>query len=146
MFRCLFMSNKCQKDLKGIVSVISIDPPCNVKIKTNESFILSIMWNICRRFYRFKKYCSYLIIRVPLWIWHCHLRMEGHSVPLKGVFEEVPLKRVFEENERGCRLTSKNIWWWLLLMFLLFVVSIRRKLLKTTQTEERSIHTNSESC
>jgi len=53
---------------------------------------------------------------------------------------------VFAKNERGNRLTSKNIRWWLLLFLLLSVASIRRKLLKTAYTEERSVHTNSESC
>ena len=35
---------------------------------------------------------------------------------------------------------------WSLLILLLSVASIRRKLLKTTNTEERSVHTNSERC
>ena len=34
----------------------------------------------------------------------------------------------------------------MLLILLLSVVSIRRKLLKTTNTEERCVHTNSKSC
>jgi len=55
-------------------------------------------------------------------------------------------KGVFAKIKRGYRLTSKNIWWRLLLILLLSVASIRRKLLKTTHTEERSVHTNSESC
>ena len=43
-------------------------------------------------------------------------------------------------------ITSKNIRWWSLLILVLSVASIRRKLLKTTHSEERSVHTNSESC
>ena len=41
---------------------------------------------------------------------------------------------------------SKKRRFWSLLIFYLSVVSIRRKLLKTTHTEERSVHTNSERC
>ena len=58
----------------------------------------------------------------------------------------VPLKEVLAKNERGYRLTAKNKRFWSLLILLLSVASIRRKLLKTTHTEERSVHTNSESC
>ena len=54
------------------------------------------------------------------------------------------LKGVFAKNGRGYRLPSKNIRWWLLLIWLVSVASIRRKLLITTHTEERSVHTNSE--
>ena len=43
---------------------------------------------------------------------------------------------------RWYRFTAKNYQWWSLLS----VASIRRKLLKTTLTEERSVQTNSESC
>ena len=50
------------------------------------------------------------------------------------------------ENERGYRLTAKNKRFWSLQILLLSVVSIRRKLLKTTHTEESSVHSNSESC
>jgi len=49
---------------------------------------------------------------------------------------EIYLKGVFAKNEKGYRVTSKNIWWRLLLILLLSVASIRRKLLKTTYTEE----------
>ena len=49
------------------------------------------------------------------------------------------LKGVFAKNEMGYRRM-------LLLILLLSVASIRRKLLKTTHTEERRINTNSESC
>ena len=53
---------------------------------------------------------------------------------------------VFAKNERGYRLTAKNNRFWSLLILLLSVASIRRKLLKSTYTEEHSVHTNSESC
>ena len=53
------------------------------------------------------------------------------------------LKGVFAKNERGYRLNAKNKRFWSPLILLLSVASIRRKLLKTTYTEERSIHTNS---
>ena len=53
---------------------------------------------------------------------------------------------MFAKNERGYRLTAKNNRFWSLLFLLQSVASIRRKLLKTTYTEERSVHTNSESC
>ena len=46
----------------------------------------------------------------------------------------------------GHRLTSKNIRRWSLLILLLSVASTRKKLLKTTHTEEPRVHTNSESC
>ena len=46
------------------------------------------------------------------------------------------LKGAFVKNERGYRLTSKNYRFWSLLIFLLSVASIRRKVLKTTSTEE----------
>ena len=58
--------------------------------------------------------------------------------------EKNRLKGVFAKNERGYRLTSKIFDGDLIL--LLSVASIKRKLLKTTHTEERSVHTNSESC
>ena len=56
----------------------------------------------------------------------------------------VTLKGVFTKNERGYRFTAKNRRFWSLLILLLSVASIRRKLLKTTRTEERSVYTNSE--
>ena len=56
------------------------------------------------------------------------------------------LKRVFAKNERGYRRNVKNKHFWSLLILLLSVASIRRKMLKTTHTEELSVHTNSESC
>ena len=56
------------------------------------------------------------------------------------------LKRVFAKNEMGYRLTAKKYRWWSLLILVLSVASVRRKLLNTTYTEERSVHTNSENC
>ena len=53
------------------------------------------------------------------------------------------LKGVFAKYERGYRLTAKSKCFWSLL---LSVASLRRKLLKITNAEERSVHTNSESC
>ena len=50
------------------------------------------------------------------------------------------------KNERVYRFMAKNYRLWSLLILLLLVASIRRKLLKTTLTEEQSVHTNSESC
>ena len=53
----------------------------------------------------------------------------------------------------GVREKWKGIWaygesnrFWSLLILLLSVASIRRELLKTTYSEECSVHTNSESC
>ena len=48
------------------------------------------------------------------------------------------LKGVFAENKRGYRLSHK--------ILIATVASIRIKLLKTAETEERSVHTNSGSC
>ena len=63
------------------------------------------------------------------------------------VLEIVPaLKGVFAKNERGYKLNAIKKRFWSLLILLLSVASIRRKLLKTTNTEERSFHTNSERC
>ena len=45
----------------------------------------------------------------------------------------------------GYRLTAKNKRFWSLLILLLSVASLMRKLLKMAYTEERSVHTNSES-
>ena len=56
------------------------------------------------------------------------------------------LKGLFAKNERGYRLMAKNKRFWSLIILLLSVASVRRKLLKTTYTEERNVHTNSESC
>ena len=53
------------------------------------------------------------------------------------------LKGVFAKNERVYSFTSKNYRW--LLILLLSVASLMRKWLKTTYTEERSVHTNSAS-
>ena len=60
--------------------------------------------------------------------------------------KEVILKGVFATNERGYRLNAIKKRFWSLLILLLSVASIRRKLLKTTNTEEHSVHTNSERC
>ena len=49
---------------------------------------------------------------------------------------------MFAKNERGSRLTAKNKRFWSLLILLLSVASVRKKLLKTTHTEERNVHTN----
>ena len=64
-------------------------------------------------------------------------KIDCHATKLKGVFAK---------NERGYRLMAKNYSFWSLLILLLSVASVRIKLLKTTKTEERSVHTNSESC
>ena len=56
------------------------------------------------------------------------------------------LKGVFAKNERGYRLNAIKKRFWSLLILLISVASIRRKLLKTTNTEERNVHANSESC
>ena len=50
---------------------------------------------------------------------------------------EANLKGVFAKNERGYRRNAKNKRFRSLLILLLSVASIRRKLLKTTYTEER---------
>ena len=50
---------------------------------------------------------------------------------------------MFAKNERGYRLNAIKKRVWSLLILVLSVASIRRKLLKTTNTEERSVHTNS---
>ena len=52
------------------------------------------------------------------------------------------LKGVFAKNERGYRLTAINNRFWSVIILLLSVASIWRKLLKTSHTEERSVHTN----
>ena len=52
------------------------------------------------------------------------------------------LKGVFAKNERGYRLNAIKSAFLSLLIFLLSVASIRRKLIKTSHTEERSVHTN----
>ena len=54
----------------------------------------------------------------------------------------LPLKVVFAKNERGYRFTAMNNRFWSLLILLLSVASIRRKFLKTSHTEEQSVHTN----
>jgi len=53
----------------------------------------------------------------------------------------VRLKGVFAKNEMGYMLTAKNYRWFSLLILPLSVGSIRRKLLKTTHTEEHGVHT-----
>ena len=58
----------------------------------------------------------------------------------------IVLKGVFAKNERGYRLNAIKKRFLSLLILLLYVASIRRKLLKTTKIEERSVHTNAESC
>jgi len=45
----------------------------------------------------------------------------------------------------GDRLTAKNNSFWLILIIYLSIASIRKFLKKTTSTEIRSVHTNSES-
>ena len=50
------------------------------------------------------------------------------------------------KNERGYRLKAKNKRFLSLLILPRSVMSIKRKLLKTTHTKERSVYTNSESC
>ena len=56
------------------------------------------------------------------------------------------LKGVFAKNDLEYWLPAKNNRVWSLLILLLSVVSIRRKLLKTAYTEDRSFHINWESC
>ena len=51
------------------------------------------------------------------------------------------LKGVFAKNERGYRLNAIKKRILSLLILLLSVAFIRRKLLKTSHTEERSAHT-----
>ena len=54
----------------------------------------------------------------------------------------VGLKGVFAKNERGYRLNAIKKRFWSPLILLLSVASIRRKLIKTSHTEERRSHTN----
>ena len=54
-------------------------------------------------------------------------------------------KGMFAKNKRGYGLPAKLTRFWSLLILLLSVAS-RRKLLKTTYTEDRSVHKNSLSC
>ena len=56
------------------------------------------------------------------------------------------LKGLFAKNERGDRLSAIKKRFWSLLILLLSVASIKRKLIKTSHTEERSAHTNWENC
>ena len=78
---------------------------------------------------------------LPYW-YCCYQDMPLYKMRCTGIYVYSPckhisfftshLKGVFAINERGYRLLS--------------VASIRRKLLKTTNTEERSVHTNSKRC
>ena len=52
------------------------------------------------------------------------------------------LKGLFAKNERGDRLSAIKKRFWSLLILLLSVASIKRKLIKTSHTKERSAHTN----
>ena len=52
------------------------------------------------------------------------------------------LKGVFAKNERAYRLNAIKKRFRSLLILLLVVASIRRKLIKTSHTEDRSAHTN----
>ena len=54
----------------------------------------------------------------------------------------VPRKGVFAKNERAYRLNAIKKRFWSLIIWLLSVASIRRKLLKTSHTEECSARTN----
>jgi len=56
------------------------------------------------------------------------------------------LKGVIAKNERGYRVNAIKKRFWSRLILLLSVASIRRKLLKKTDTKERSGHTNLERC
>jgi len=58
----------------------------------------------------------------------------------------IEIKGSVREKWKGDRLNAIKKRFWSLLILLLSVTSIRRKLLKTTYTEERSIYTNSERC
>jgi len=71
---------------------------------------------------------------------------QSFTPDIRQVNQKYNLKGVFAKNERGYRLNAIKKRFWSLLILLLIVASIRRKLLKTTNTEERSIHTNSERC
>ena len=53
---------------------------------------------------------------------------------------KILLKGVFAKNEKGYRRNAKKKRFRSLLILLLSVASIRRKLLKTIHTEERSAH------
>ena len=52
--------------------------------------------------------------------------------------KNLTLKELFVKNEKGYRLKAKNKRILSLLILLISVASIRRKLLKTTHTEERT--------
>ena len=60
--------------------------------------------------------------------------------------DSLHLKGVFAKNERGYRLNAIKKRFWSPLILFLSVASVRRKLLKTTYTEERTVHTKWESC
>ena len=70
-----------------------------------------------------------------------------HCLNFRKHHKKTHLKGVFAKNERGFRLNAIKKLFRSLLILLLSVASMRRKLLKTTNTEERySINTNSERC
>ena len=80
----------------------------------------------------------------PFWRSLLHTNKETNR---QNMFETLSLlKGVFAKNETGYRLNAIKKRFWSLLILLLAVASIRRKLLKTTNTEERSVLTNSERC
>ena len=68
------------------------------------------------------------------------------SKDLNFRFTIVTFKGSVREKWKGYRLTAKNNRFWSLLILFLSVGSIRRKLIKTTYNEKRSVHTNSENC
>ena len=59
-------------------------------------------------------------------------------------WSKLNLKGVLAKHEQGYRLNAIKKRFWSLLILLLFVDTTRRKLLKTTNTEELSVNTNSE--
>ena len=91
---------------------------------------------------RILRLCKYIQIENNPWLWKLkHIRKFS-----KKKFLNFTLKGVFAKNERGYRLNATKKRFWSLLILLLSVASIRRKLLKTSHTEERSAHTNWENC
>ena len=93
-------------------------------------------------------YCLWIFVFLMVnfnlfYFWRMNI---NYYIPKGWIWFIAFLKWVFAKNEGGYRFHPIKNRFWSLLILLLSVVSIRRKLLKTSHTEERRVHTNSERC
>ena len=142
LWRCWF--RKCPLFHRGCIIIPFVLPNCFCfhSNKINFMFSFCMAWESGKtsqfRFFQIEKYL--------VTFFYCFLiSLINYYLCIFIIFLLISLLRlkgVFAKNKRGYRLNAIRKRFWSPLILLLSGASIRRKLTKTSHTEERSAHTN----